>query len=71
MYEPRDNVAYAYREYPKWVYKGKDGKIVQDETEHETAKKAGWGKHGTKSVDVEKVVKPKAKPKTKPKTKDK
>ena len=61
MYEPRDNVAYAYREYPKWVYKNGEGIVVQDEAEHEAAKDKGYGEHGTTSVDPEKKAAPKKK----------
>lgn len=29
-------------EYPKWVYKGKDSKIVETKEDHAKAKRAGW-----------------------------
>ena len=61
MYEPKDNVAYAYRAYPKWVYKDGDGIIVNDSDEHDAAKEKGYGAFADnkKSVDVEKVVRTK------------
>ncbi len=58
MYEPKDNVNYAHREYPKWVYKGKDGIIVQDEDEHDAAKAKGYGSHGSAPVVEDTIDEP-------------
>ena len=54
---------YTHQDYPMWVYKNGEGKIVNDEAENEDAKQDGWGSHADnqKSVDVEKVVRKKKK----------